>query len=363
MGYIKHNKSTMTVATKIMNMAATSVHWLFFLVPVGILYALYEFVDPIAAAVVGVCGSLHFFYVILYPGSKTERLGPILKKNDDAFTKKSCLVIGAGPAGVVATKELSESGHDVVCYDASGRLGGTFANFFWPGGHLTSSPYVTAFSDYEPARQKCGGERWKHHTAEEYVQYLLDYARHYGVSKCFNLKHKVLHVKEEDDGKLFAQVQNLTTMEVTTEDLSTTLPYAQELSTPNLHPNSRDLRLSPENFFTPEISPPLLLILLLMKPSKNVLESVLYLLDLERVWQIFWELSPQRSASQPLTVPVLYVKELLLSLVSPPLLATLVICTPLVFVMLFLRTSGTWLLTVTSPPSLVRRRLPLLVSI
>jgi len=207
----------MGVATKIMNMAATAVHWLFFLVPVAILYALFEFVDPIAAAVVGVGGALHFFYVILYPGSKTERLSPILKKDDSAFTKKSCMVIGAGPAGVAATKELSEAGHDVICYDASGRLGGTFANYFWPGGHLTSSPYVTAFSDYEPHRQKCGGERWTHHTAEEYVQYLLDYARHYGVSKCFNLKHKVLHVKEEADGKLFAQVQNLTTMEVTTE--------------------------------------------------------------------------------------------------------------------------------------------------
>jgi len=207
----------MGIGTKIMNLAASSVHWLFFLVPVAILYALYEFVNPIAAAVVGAGGLMHFLYVILYPGSKVERAKPILKRDDKAFTKKSCIVIGSGPAGVAATKELSEAGHDVVCYDASPRIGGTFANYFWPGGHLTSSPYVTAFSDYEPARTKSGEERWTHHTAEEYVQYLIDYSRHYGISKCFKSEHKVLHIKENDDGKMFAQVQNMTTMETTTE--------------------------------------------------------------------------------------------------------------------------------------------------
>jgi len=208
----------MGLVSKVKNTIAASVHWLFFLVPISIIAGLYQFAGPIPAAVVFGCGTLHFYLVILYPGSKTERMNPILKKNDKVeVMKKRVLVIGAGPAGVVCTKELTEAGHEAVCYDASDRLGGTFANYFWPGGKLTSSPYVTAFSDYEPPRAKCGEEHWKHHTAEEYVQYLNDYSRHYGTTQCFNLNHKVLHVKEGDDGKTMAQVQNLTTMEITTE--------------------------------------------------------------------------------------------------------------------------------------------------
>jgi len=208
----------MGIASKIKNNIAASVHWLFFLLPVSILAGLFLVAGPIPAAVVFVCGTIHFMFVILYPGSKTERKSPVLKKNDNAeIVKKNVLVIGAGPAGVAVTKELVEAGHNVTCYDASDRLGGTFANYFWPGGKLTSSPYVTAFSDYEPARTKGGEERWDHHTAEEYVQYLHDYSRHYGTIDCFNLKHKVLHVKEGEDGKTTAQVQNLTTMEITTE--------------------------------------------------------------------------------------------------------------------------------------------------
>jgi len=139
------------------------------------------------------------------------------KVNDMAFTKKSVMVIGAGPAGVASCKELSEAGHDVVCFDASSRLGGTFANYFWPGGHLTSSPYVTAFSDFEPARTKEGNERFTHHSAEEYVEYLNKYCRHYGVKDVFQFQHKVLHVKENEDGKIMADVKNLETGKTTVE--------------------------------------------------------------------------------------------------------------------------------------------------
>lgn len=203
----------MGIASKIMNLAAAGVHWFFFVVPITIIAALYHFAGPIPAATIFIGGTMRFILIILFPGDKIERLPPILKKNDKAFTKKRVIVIGAGPAGVVASKELTEAGHEVNCFDASERLGGTFANYFWPGGRLTSSPYVTAFSDYEPARAKDGEEHWHHHTAEEYVTYLNNYSKHYGFDNVFQMKHKVLHVGENAEGKIMAEVENLMTGE------------------------------------------------------------------------------------------------------------------------------------------------------
>jgi len=203
----------MTVATAIMNFSATAVHYLFFLVPTSIFAGLFFLTGPIPTAILFACSTLHFFMRILYPGDKAERCAPILKKNDKADMKKKVLVIGAGPAGVTASKELTEAGHEVICYDASARIGGTFANYFWPGGHLTSSPYVTSFSDFEPPRTKMGEERHDHLSAEEYVTYLKNYAELYECSHVFNLKHKVLHIKEVESGKIMADVENLTTGE------------------------------------------------------------------------------------------------------------------------------------------------------
>jgi len=207
----------MSVYFTLLNFGASAVHWLFFLVPTAIIYGLYFFTGPIPTAVVVVCATLNAYFTLLFPGDKVERIRPILEKTDKPFMKKNVMVIGSGPAGVTASKELNEAGHDVVCFDASGRLGGTFANFFWPGGHLTSSPYVTAFSDFEPARNRNGEERKTHHSAEEYVEYLNDYAEHYGIADVFKMKHKVLHVKENEDGKIMADVTNLETGKTTVE--------------------------------------------------------------------------------------------------------------------------------------------------
>jgi len=42
--------------------------------------------------------------------------------------KKKVAVIGAGPNGLVAMKELADEGHNVVCYDSAPKVGGEFAN-------------------------------------------------------------------------------------------------------------------------------------------------------------------------------------------------------------------------------------------
>ena len=60
----------------------------------------------------------------------------------------SCIVIGAGPGGIVATKELLEKGFDdVLCLDQADKLGGVFADTY-DNLLLTSSVTFSMFSDY-----------------------------------------------------------------------------------------------------------------------------------------------------------------------------------------------------------------------
>ena len=99
----------------------------------------------------------------------------------------SCVVIGAGPGGIVATKELLEIGfEDVVCLEQSSELGGVFAKSY-DNLLLTSSVTFSMFSDFWV------GEGKSHHfwTKHEAVKYWKDYAEHYGVTKQVRFNSKV----------------------------------------------------------------------------------------------------------------------------------------------------------------------------
>lgn len=59
-----------------------------------------------------------------------------------------CIVVGAGPGGIVATKELLENGFDnVLCLEQSGGIGGVFAKGY-DNLELTSSATFSMFSDF-----------------------------------------------------------------------------------------------------------------------------------------------------------------------------------------------------------------------
>jgi len=189
-----------------------AVHWAVATVPVLLLCVFLQVWGPWFAAISSL-GSLWYVYRnILYPGDGKEDQRPILKNPESSGTqnkklkKRRTAVIGAGPAGLVTTKELLAEGHSVVCYEASDGVGETFANHFWPGGSLVSSPYTTAFSDFEPPRREDGQPHLEHHTAEEYVDYLEAYAERYRVTKCLSLSTRVEHVFQEEDKKMWIRV-------------------------------------------------------------------------------------------------------------------------------------------------------------
>ena len=59
-----------------------------------------------------------------------------------------CVVIGAGPGGLVCTKELIEQGiEDVLCLEKSAAIGGVFADTY-DSLTLTSSCTFSMFSDF-----------------------------------------------------------------------------------------------------------------------------------------------------------------------------------------------------------------------
>jgi len=172
------------------------VHWVVTLSPFAIVYAFYQLFGIEFATVCVVGAALFLNKTMMSPSNEfTNALSSqVLTRKGKKVTGKRVAVIGAGPAGLCTSKECIENGHSVTTYDSYQSLGGEFGNRFWPGGKLTSSPYVTCFSDYEPKQRSDGKPNWLHKTKEEYVEYLREYAVHYKVKETLRMGEKVVKI-------------------------------------------------------------------------------------------------------------------------------------------------------------------------
>jgi len=125
------------------------------------------------------------------PASAAERRAPTV------------VVIGAGPIGLAAVKELRAVGAKVECFERAEGVGGVYRfdpereGGVWPGTRLTSSPWVTAFSDFPP--RSSSSQHWLHH---EYVEYLERYAHHFSLKKHLRFGWEVQEVRREGEGWL-----------------------------------------------------------------------------------------------------------------------------------------------------------------
>ena len=91
---------------------------------------------------------------------------------------KRVAVIGAGPCGLPALKELLAGGHDVTMFEQSPTIGGVFASSaIYHDLHLTFSNWGMAFSDFPNPQRQC------YPSGQEYLQYLKDYVRHFDMEK------------------------------------------------------------------------------------------------------------------------------------------------------------------------------------
>lgn len=106
-----------------------------------------------------------------------------------------CLVIGAGPGGLVTTKELLEQGvREVVCLEQAEDVGGVYANAY-DSLLLTTSCTSSMFSDFWVG----DGKQHEFWTKNEAVDYLKRYGKHFGVHNKIRFNSKVVAVTPQDD--------------------------------------------------------------------------------------------------------------------------------------------------------------------
>jgi acyl-CoA reductase-like NAD-dependent aldehyde dehydrogenase/thioredoxin reductase len=120
--------------------------------------------------------------------------------------RKNVCVIGAGPSGLVATKELLDENHSVTCFEHSAVPGGMFRAGVAadePGAYdstmLTISNYMMTFSSFPP--QDDERRFW---SAAEYRQYLLDFIDEFELGRTIRYRTDVLSVAKDESGEGYA---------------------------------------------------------------------------------------------------------------------------------------------------------------
>lgn len=116
--------------------------------------------------------------------------------------KRTVVVIGAGPCGLVALKEMIAAGHNVRAFERSPCLGGVFSSATsYPDLHLTISNWAMSFSDFPDPQRLC------YPSAEEYLQYLKAYARHFGLEGHITYHSEVYNAELGEEGCWALQVR------------------------------------------------------------------------------------------------------------------------------------------------------------
>ncbi len=102
-----------------------------------------------------------------------------------------CIVIGAGPCGIVATKELLEQGIDnILCLEQSEKLGGVFSKAY-DNLRLTSSATFSMFSDFWIGDNSVN----KFWSKEEVLKYWNAYSEHFKVNQYIRYGNKVIKIE------------------------------------------------------------------------------------------------------------------------------------------------------------------------
>ena len=109
------------------------------------------------------------------------------------MTLPHIVIIGAGPAGLVALKTiLATQQYTATVYETSDTIGGTFRHKTYDDGALVSSRLLTAFSDF-----RFTGEASKkdHPSIPEYLEYLEQYADHFNLYQHIHFQSDVTDIQ------------------------------------------------------------------------------------------------------------------------------------------------------------------------
>lgn len=111
----------------------------------------------------------------------------------------SVLVIGAGPSGLVALKELREANIEAMAIEQRSDFGGVFApssGVTYEKLHLTTSNMFMEFSDFPPLDSKM-----KYWSQCEYYDYLDSYVHHFALRPHIHFNTTMEHAKLDVNGK------------------------------------------------------------------------------------------------------------------------------------------------------------------
>ena len=116
--------------------------------------------------------------------------------------RKNVCVIGAGPSGLVATKELLDENHSVTCFEHSANPGGMFRAGAaadeagaYDSTRLTISNYMMCFSSFPPR-----DDDRRFWSAAEYRQYLLEFIEEFDLDRAIRYRMDVLSVARDASG-------------------------------------------------------------------------------------------------------------------------------------------------------------------
>ena len=109
---------------------------------------------------------------------------------------KRVVIVGAGPCGLVALKEMRAAGHEAILFEKCAALGGTFASVTaYPDLHLTISNWLMAFSDFPDPERLC------YPSADHYLRYLQCYTRHFDLERHITYNAEVASADLGADGR------------------------------------------------------------------------------------------------------------------------------------------------------------------
>lgn len=124
--------------------------------------------------------------------------------SDNGSSNKRVGVIGAGPSGLTAVKNLLGVGlNDIVCYEASDAIGGNWVfrdapshSSIYDTAHTISSKRLSSFEDFPMPEHY---PQFPHH--RQVLAYFEDYARHFDVPCRVRLSTRVAQAKRNAGGR------------------------------------------------------------------------------------------------------------------------------------------------------------------
>ena len=127
--------------------------------------------------------------------------------------KKRVCVIGAGPSGITALKNILDEGIEAICYDRNDRVGGNWIYSENPSHssvfettHIISSTTLSQYEDY--TWEDHGKEVSDYPSHQQLADYFQGYAQHFGLLEFIQFETTVLKAELQDNSEWIITIES-----------------------------------------------------------------------------------------------------------------------------------------------------------